>query len=158
VYSLFRDKECSIGKTCLSVTLSTHLFSQNLIHLPFPNLQVILLSNQFESFPTSQTLHKSFHQVEHFLSTMVNLMSLHDPYLESKISLHSPSTSTPILHFHLANKVVLNLHTSLFPKPPVSIPEHTLSYATNAIFLPSCPQPQRNLACILYDYIQLSEP
>jgi len=118
------------------------LSSQNLIHLPFSNLQEILLSNQFESFPTSQTLHKSFHHVELFQSTMINLMSLHDLYLESKISLHSPSTSTPILHFHLANKVILKLPTSLTPKPPVSIRKHTLSHTTHAIFLPGGPQSQ----------------
>jgi len=75
-------------------------------------------------------------------------MSLHDPYLESKISLHFPFTSTSILYFHLANKAVLNIPTSLIPKPRVSIGEHTLSHATHAIFLPSCPQTERNLACI----------
>jgi len=128
--------------------LPIHLSSQNRIPLPFPSLQVILLSNQLESFTTSQTVHKSFHQVELFLSSMVSLMFLHEPYLDSKTSLQTPSSLTPNLHFHLANRAVLNLPTSLIPKPPTSMGEHTFSQATQAIFLPSCPQLQRNLACI----------
>jgi len=128
--------------------LPTHLSFQNRIPLSFPSLHVILLSNQLKSFATWQTLHKSFHQVELLLSSMVSLMFLHESYQDSKTFLQTPSSLTPILHFHLANRVVLNLPTSLIPKPPTSVGEHTFSQATQAIFLPLCPQPQRNLACI----------
>jgi len=128
--SKFRDRECNLGNLNFSGSSHTHLSSQNHICSSFPSFQKILRSNHLGSFPTSQILHKSFHQVELFLSTMVTLISLQDPYLESNIPLHTPSSSYTIFHFHLANRAKLNLPTSLMLRPPTSVGEHTLSQAT----------------------------
>ena len=122
--------------------MSSHI----LTCLPSPSTHLILESNQLFWLLTSQILHRSRHHLKFLLSTLISYMSLHEPYLECSTSFHTPTSSTPNLHFHLANNAILNFSISLMPNPPASTGLQTVSHDTQAIFLPSCPQPQRNLA------------
>jgi len=99
---------------------------QNFIVLPFPCFHLTFPSNQLCDLSTSQILHKSFHQYELFLSTIIRDIFLQPPYLDSNISFHTPVSPAPNLHFHLATRAQLNFPTSLISNPPSSIGEYTL--------------------------------
>ena len=137
-FSLSKDKKYNLGNFCMNGKSPTHLSSQKLIILPLPNFHLILLSNQFCLFLTSQILQISLH---HRAFPIFHGHSHVLPWPVSRINYFLPQTYFlhPIPHFHLAKRAALNRSISLIPNPPSLIGEHTFSQATQTIFLPSDP-------------------
>jgi len=148
VLSLHLHVTYNLGNLCLRVTSVTHLSSQYLILLLVSIDQPMLLSNQFCCCPSPQILHKSCHHLVSSFALVGRYRFLHYPYFDSNTSFHSHCFSTPNLHFHLVNKVVLNFSISLISNPPSSLGLHIVSHFIQGILCLSYPHSQRNFIYI----------
>jgi len=97
----------------------------------------------------SHTVLKSLHHLDSLVELPLSFKFLQDSYLVSKISFYKPLSTVANLHFHLANKAILNSLMSLIPNPPCSLGLHILAHFIHAIFLRVASQPHRKSLCIL---------
>jgi len=127
-YHLYYMNLNIFGYLIIKGSTPIHLSSQNLILVPFLKSNSKLLSNHMPWWPFPHTCLRSFHHMDSELPLSTLFGFLHKPYLDTKICLHTPFSSTPNLYFHFANEVLLKASMFFVLNPSLFLGLHNISY------------------------------